>query len=210
MRGRRAARPRQDSTKDRLVQAALKTLSSEGFYGTTARAIARTGGLNQALIFYHFGSVDKLLLAALDATSQARLARYREALARVGSLTELVETMAALYEEDLRVGHVAAVQELIAGGSSVPGLRRQVVDRMDPWITFAEEVIRRLLTGTVFEPLLPIRDLAYAAVALYFGVETVTHLQGDRSRAASLFEAGRRLAPIADGLKDNLSVLREG
>jgi len=203
LRGRRAARPRQDSTKDRLVQAALKTLTTEGFYGTTARAIARTGGLNQALIFYHFGSVDQLLLAALDATSQGRLTRYREELATVTSVTELVEAMAALYEEDVRVGHVAAVQELIAGGSSVPGLRRQVVNRMEPWVAFAEEVTRRLLAGTVFEPLLPIHDLAYAAVALYFGVETVTHLQGDRSRAASLFEAGRRLAPLADAMRTN-------
>src|SRR5207245_572990 len=133
LRGRRAARPRQDSTKDRLVQAALKTLTTEGFYGTTARAIARTGGLNQALIFYHFGSVDQLLLAALDATSQGRLTRYREELATVTSVTELVEAMAALY----------------------------------------------------------------------FGVETVTHLQGDRSRAASLFEAGRRLAPLADAMRTN-------
>ena len=64
-------------------------------------------------------------------------------------------------------------------------------------------VTRRLLAGTVFEPLLPIHDLAYAAVALYFGVETVTHLQGDRSRAASLFEAGRRLAPLADAMRTN-------
>lgn len=209
LRGRTAARLRQDSTKDRLVQAALKTLTTEGFYGTTARAIARTGGLNQALIFYHFGSVDRLLLAALDATSQERLGRYREALAVVTSLTELVEAMAALYEEDVRVGHVAAVQELIAGGSSVPGLRKQVVDRMEPWVAFAEEVLRKLVAGTVFEALLPTHDLAYAAVALYFGVETVSHLQGDRSRAASLFEAGKRLAPAADAIRENLYLLGE-
>jgi len=78
---------------------------------------------------------------------------------------------------------------------------------MQPWVRFAEEVIGKLLSGTVFEPLLPIHDLAYTAVALYFGVETVTHLQGDRSRAASLFAAGKRLAPIADDLRANLSVL---
>ncbi|TMD18757.1 MAG: helix-turn-helix transcriptional regulator, partial [Chloroflexi bacterium] len=63
---RRAATARPaDGTRERLVRAALTTLTQQGFSGTTARAIARTGKLNQALIFYHFGSVDRLLLAAL-------------------------------------------------------------------------------------------------------------------------------------------------
>ena len=43
-------------------------------------------------------------------------------------------------------------------------------------------------------------DEAFAAVALYFGVETVTHLDGDRSPALSLFESGSRLAAMFDGL----------
>src|SRR5205807_4062464 len=121
--GTRAA----DSTRERLVRAALKTLTQEGFVGTTARAIARTGKLNQALIFYHFGSVDRLLLAALDATSQDRLNRYRAGLAQISRLSDLVEAMARLYKEDVLSGHITAVQEMVAGGSSVPALRSEVL-----------------------------------------------------------------------------------
>src|SRR6266481_1905830 len=54
--------PTASATRDRLVEAALATLRTHGFPGTTARAIARAGKLNQALIFYHFGSLDRLLL----------------------------------------------------------------------------------------------------------------------------------------------------
>jgi AcrR family transcriptional regulator len=187
------------------VKAALTTLRTHGFPGTTARAIARTGKLNQALIFYHFGSLDRLLLAALDLTSAQRLARYRSALLNVTSLAETVDVMSRLYAEDVEVGHVAAVQEMVAGGSSVPALRPEVVSRMEPWVEFADEVIQRLLEGSLLESVLPTKDFAYAAVALYFGIETLTHLDGDRSRAEALFDTGKQLAPIADAVLSSAS-----
>ncbi|MCP3987556.1 MAG: TetR family transcriptional regulator [Actinomycetia bacterium] len=42
-------------TRDRIIDAALDTVRVEGLVGTSVRAIARTGGFNQALVFYHFG-----------------------------------------------------------------------------------------------------------------------------------------------------------
>jgi AcrR family transcriptional regulator len=187
-------------TRERLLEATLATLRSHGFVGTTVREIARTGRVNQALIFYYFGSLDRLLLAALDLTSSRRLARYQAALAPVGSLSDLIDVMRTLYAEDVEVGHVAAVQEMIAGGSSIPGLRQEVVSRMDPWVSFAESVINRLLNNTALESLLPTREMAYAAVALYFGMETITHLDGDRTKAETLFNTGAQFAPFADAL----------
>ena len=171
-----------------------------GFPGTTARAIARAGGLNQALLFYHVGRVADLLLAALESTSQQRLRRYRSALERVSTVTELVRVMARLYQEDLDVGHVAAVQEMVAGGSSVPRLRAEVVARMEPWVEFAEQVIGRLVEPSALKSGLPVRDLAFGAVALYFGIETVTNLEGSPARAEQLFRTARRLAPILDSV----------
>lgn len=183
-----------------MIRAALRTLKTRGFTGTTARAIADTGGVNQALIFYHFGSVDRLLLASLDATSQDRLVRYREALRDVTRLSDVIEVMAGLYRDDVASGHVTAVQEMVAGGSSTPSLRKEVVARMEPWVAFAEEVLARVVGGTVVEKLLPIHDLAFAAVAFYFGIETLTNLDGNRAKADALFASGRRLAPIADAV----------
>jgi len=55
---------RSAATKRSLVAAAIETLKTEGFAGASARAIAARAGCNQALIFYHFGSVVTLLLAA--------------------------------------------------------------------------------------------------------------------------------------------------
>jgi len=196
-------------TRDRLVRAALKTLTQHGFSGATARTIAAEARVNQALIFYHFGSVDHLLLAALDATSEDRLARYRSWLADINKFSDLVVAMDRLYKEDIVSGHITAVQEMVAGASSVPALRRQVLERMTPWVAFAREVLGRMVSGTVVEKMVSIDDLAFAAVAFYFGIETLTNLAGDRAQAQALFEAGRRLAPVVDAVLQSASWVGE-
>ena len=188
------------AARARIVAAALETLERAGFAGTTARAVAATGGFNQALIYYHFESLEDLLAAALEDFSQRRLARYRAALAGVSALTPLVETMTRLYEEDARSGQLAAAQEIVAGSSSSERLGRRVVELMEPWFAFAEEVVADLLRGTPFEDAVPVRELAYAFVALYFGVETLARLDGDRGKARALFESGARLAGLIDAL----------
>ena len=83
------------ATRERIVEAALETLKTSGFAGASARAIARTGGFNQALVFYHFGSVNELLLAALEETSRRRMAAYREALRPGMGLAELMAVAAS-------------------------------------------------------------------------------------------------------------------
>ena len=79
-----------DETRARIVEAALESLHEEGILGASARAIARRGGFNQALIFYHFGSVDELLLAAVDELSARRSEKYEDRLEQVSSLAGLV------------------------------------------------------------------------------------------------------------------------
>jgi AcrR family transcriptional regulator len=188
------------ATRARIIQAALETLRNEGFAGTSARAIARTGKFNQALIYYHFGSIEGLFIAALQDFSERRLVRYREALEGINSLSGLVDAMTELYEEDARGGEVAAVQEIVAGSSSSADLGRQVVELLDPWGAFAEKVVARLLQGTPLESVLPAKEVAYALVALYFGVETLGHLDPERAKTQALFDAGSRLAPLFDML----------
>ena len=69
--------------RGRIVDAALHTLTSTGYANTSVRAIATTGGFSPALVFYHFGSVDALLLAVLDRISGERLFATRPASRRL-------------------------------------------------------------------------------------------------------------------------------
>ena len=142
------------TTKERIVAAALETLKEEGFAGTSARAIARRGNFNQALIFYHFGTLNDLLLAALDRTSAERMARYREAVRRPGTIEDRIRMATDLYREDLQTGHITIISELIAGSLARPDLGPEVVARMEPWVELVEDELSDLLAGSLLGSLL--------------------------------------------------------
>lgn len=185
-------------TKERILAAAFETLRRDGFAGATSRAIARSGGFNQALIFYHFGSVDGLLLAALDASSAARLERYRAALDEAGSTSDLLRMAGEIYREDREGGHTAVVAQLVSGSLARPDLAPAIVERMEPWISFCEDAIGRVIDGTPVAGLVPVRDLAYALMTFYLGVNLVTHLDADSSRTDALFERVAAIAPVLE------------
>lgn len=187
-------------TRDRVVQAALRTLAGDGFAATSARAIARRGGFAPGVIYYHFRDLDDLLLAALDRTSERRLARYREVLAEAEGAVDLLGRLRELYAEDLAEGHVAAVQELVAGAASSPRLGPAIVERLRPWLELTEEVARRFLAGTPLEAVVPAAEVAYAVVAMTMGLQTLTHLDRDRGRADSLLAAALPAAALFDAL----------
>ena len=157
-------------------------------------------GCNQALIFYHFGSVVALLLAALDAVSASRLARYRAAVEQVGSLGELVDVAGGIFSDDLDAGHVAVLLEMISGSASTPGLGQEVAARIAPWTDFARQSIDDVLTKSSIGSLLPAKELAHAVVALYLGLELLAQLDDDRGPGLALFDRARGLVGVLDAL----------
>ena len=193
-------------TQDQIVAAALRTLIAHGLAGATARAIARSGNFNQALIFYHFGTVRDLLLVALDHSSERRLLSYKQTLADVGSIRELVPSLRRLYDEDVRSGHVRIVQELAAGASSDPNLGDALRLRMEPWLELVGAVASRFLHETILEGVVSIPDLSFATIAAYLGVETISGMGGLPKAGSgvapvdSLFELAERLSPLIEGL----------
>jgi len=190
------ARTAGEKTRDRIVDAALETLKTEGFAGATSRAIARTGGFNQALIFYHFRSLDGLLLAALDKTSAERLDRYRAAVDRAEDAQHLAEVAATVYAEDRDRGHMTVVSQMVAGSVARPELAKEVVARMEPWIELCEDALRKALADTPAPQVVPLRDLAYAVVTFYLGLNLLTHLDEDSARTEALVARLQGLAAL--------------
>src|SRR5919199_785952 len=172
----------QADTKQRVVAAALETLREDGFTAATSRAVAARGGFNQALVFYYFGSMDALLLAALDSTNQQRLDAYRSALADARTLGDVLDIATRLYREDCDSGHVDVVSQMIAGSVARPELAPQMLERMQPWIDLSEEVLARVLADTPVADAVSVQELAYAVVTFYLGANLLTHLEPDRGR----------------------------
>lgn len=191
---------RSGDTRRRLVDAAIGTLVAEGFARTTARAVAARAGCAQALVFYHFGSMSGLLLAALDAVSDRRRDAYEAVLGRARGPVDLIEAAETVFRRDLDDGHTTVLVELLAGAASTPGLGTEVAARLAPWTEVARRALDAALGGTGIEELVPTGELAHATVALLLGLELLGHLDGDRRRAEALFARAARLAPLLGAL----------
>lgn len=179
-----------------MVRAALRTLQQEGYSGATARRIANRGEFNAPLIFYHFGSVEALLLEALAVASERRLQRYRAALADTTEVVELVEVLAKLWTEDADSAEIGAIQELVAAPEFASTRAAEISELLGPWFDYAEQIIGDLIGGSPIAAVIAPRDAAFAAVALLMGLEKLSRLDPDRSRSMALFDAARRAAPL--------------
>jgi AcrR family transcriptional regulator len=186
-------------TRSRIVEAALQTLRDQGIAGISARAIARHGDFNQALIFYHFGSVEGLLVAVARSESERRSALYAEALREVTTLAGLVEVARRLHDEEFRSGAVAALTQMLAGAVGSDELARGIRASLEPWTGLVGETIDRLLAGTPYAAVLPRDDVTAALAALFLGIELYTGLDPDAA-PATLFPTMATVAALLDGL----------
>src|SRR5574341_2489090 len=80
------------TTKEELLQAALKVVSEKGYLGATTREIAREAGVTELTLFRHFGSKKKLFEGLLE--KHTFLPRLKELLPGLETLS---------YEEALRL-----------------------------------------------------------------------------------------------------------
>lgn len=187
------------TTKQRIMEAALETLRTNGIAGTSARAIAAIGGFNQALIFYHFGSVNRLLIEAAAWSSAQQVARYREAAAKSSSLTDLVEIARRLHADDQRSGSVTIVTQMMAASVSDPEMGRAVLAGFRGWIDLVEEALEKGLEGSPLQTLLPRHEAAYAIAAVFLGIELMERLDPAQSEAGPVFDAMASLAGLFEG-----------
>jgi AcrR family transcriptional regulator len=194
-------------TRAVLVAAAIDTLRENGFAAASARRIAQRAGCNQALIFYHFGSVPDLLVAALEDISARRMAAYRELLGHTATLAELAVCARAVFEQDLDAGHVTVLVEMISAAQSVPGLGDRIAACLAPWREFAEAAVRDVLASTPLASVLPAGEVAHAVVAGILGLEMLATLDGDRAPALALFDRARTLGDLLDRLRPLATLL---
>ena len=169
--------------------------------GASARAIARRGDFNQALIFYHFGSLNELFLAALDQLSSERTDRYGDRLEGVTSLADIVEIAGQLHLEDLEDGHITILAQLLASVATEPDLRIPLRERFEPWGATVEHALQQALGSSPYVSLVPTADLAYLIVSVFIGLELMLSLEDDAAaRDQQLFNTLTALARILEAM----------
>ncbi|MFD0330708.1 TetR/AcrR family transcriptional regulator [Streptacidiphilus monticola] len=191
-----------EETRRALIGGAIAALREVGHAKASAREIAGRAGCNQALVFYHFGSVNGLLIAALDHVAEQRRVRYQSLVDEAKGLGGLAQAARQVFEEDLTAGHTAVLLELLAAAQTDAELRPQVAERLRPWREFASDAVR----GTLLGRLLPADELAHAVVAMYLGLELLAAVDGDPAPHVRCSTDSTRRGPRG-GVRDAQTVL---
>lgn len=188
-------------TKERLIDGAVKVLASEGLAGASARAIAAAAGVNQALVFYHFGTVDQLLSVACRQATESRVALYRERFAAVQSLGELLDVGRQLQQTERAEGNVAVLAQLLAGAQTDARLAPAVSAGLDLWITEIESVLGRLTATSPVADLVDVPGLARIVASTFIGLELYGGVDaGGAAAAVTALERLAVLVEVVDGL----------
>jgi AcrR family transcriptional regulator len=159
------------TTRDKLLDSAGALLATEGLAGVSARAIAARAEVNQALVFYHFGTVSELLEAAVRRSVDLAVATYRDRLVDVSSVAELLSLGRELHRTERERGNVAQMAQVMAGAQRDEALARAGKYAMQQWSREVEAVLRRLLPGSPLDGLLDPRGLARAVTSGFIGLE---------------------------------------
>jgi AcrR family transcriptional regulator len=179
-----------DMTRRRLLDAAVATLDRDGYAGATARAVAAGAGCNQASIYYHFGGMPELLVAALVDSNERRFAAYREALAPLDDPADIIAVWRDLHDEDVRSGHIGAMTELVGATGAEPRLREGVTQAMGAWRDLIAATIRRAVAGGPLAAVVPVDEATDLILAAFLGAAPVSE-RSERTMSTARYSARR-------------------
>ena len=187
-------------TRDRLLQGTIEALRVQGIAGVSARTIAAAAGVNQALVFYHFGSVDELLAAAAMWSTEQQVAEYRERFERVRSLRELQKVGRDLHAWESAAGNVTVLGQMLAGAQTNPAIAAATKDALALWTVEIERVLARVLADSPLGEVADVPGLARAVAASFIGMELLAAVDpaGDKAAFRALDQLGALLEYLDD------------
>jgi AcrR family transcriptional regulator len=172
------------TTRDKLLRATQETLVEDGIVHLSARTVATRAAVNQALVFYHFGSVSELVEAAARALSDESVGYYRERFAHVDSLSGLLALGQEIHERERTTGNVTVMAQLMAGAQRDEVLARAARYALDLWCAEVEAVVRRVLEPSPLADVVEPVGLARAISAAFVGLELYEGVDPDGAGSA--------------------------
>ncbi|WP_151083117.1 TetR family transcriptional regulator [Nocardioides cynanchi] len=189
-----------NDTRARLLAAAATAVREDGAAAASARSIAARAGVNQALVFYHFGTVSELVEAACGLAVDEAAGSYRRELDEVTSLTGLLDVGRALDRRERASGNVAMMAQLMSGAAHDPVLARAARYAMDVWAATLEPVLERLLADSPLAEIVDGPGLTRALSAAFIGLQLYEDV--DPASTARALESLERLAVVVDVVND--------
>lgn len=132
-------------TRDRVVEAAIKTILEMGFYRASSNAIAERAGLSWGVIQYYFGSREALMLAVLEEGTH-RLARVlREGEIGAGTLQGRIEEYFEILASYYAAPDYLVFTQVLINLSHDPGTSEQTRQTMADMEKIATPQLHRLI-----------------------------------------------------------------
>jgi AcrR family transcriptional regulator len=182
-------------TAERIVDATIELLRDEGASALSTRNIASRANVNQALVHYHFGSMELLMAAVLRRQAEASGKRIQDHYNTPGSLVEKYHVdMEDVLKDNPRDGWGKVWFEATAMLVSNPELgKRHALDRRMPVRRIVElEILNALPDGAEMDE--DVRAIATLIHAVRTGL-IVDRLSGsDRGHRRAVELLGEFLA----------------
>ncbi len=128
-----------DLTRRRLLAAAASLIVERGWGAVTTRAVAERAGVNQALVHYHFGSIDNLrresVMARLGPAVDGLVAELLDDRPLPGSIHRV---MRLIDEFDLRTEIGVLMAEALLQASRDPAMGEAMGKIMGSWSEMLE------------------------------------------------------------------------
>jgi AcrR family transcriptional regulator len=116
-----------------FLDAAERLLIEAGHAGITTRRLASEAGLNQGLVHYYFGSLDEVLIQALERFTARLIERQRALYGADLPFSEKWRQAMEYLEQDLAAGYPKIWLELQALGWNRPEIRERVARVNREW-----------------------------------------------------------------------------
>lgn len=192
--------PRSRQTQLRLLAAAREVACAEGVAGASARKISGAAGVNQALVFYHFETVNELIAASSNFYVDEALDQYREALRQARTLTDLLEIADGVRSQEGQKGNAAFMAQILAAAdqdSAIGGAARYA---LDSWTAQIADALERITAPTPVSGLVDARGLAPLLTAAFVGLELYdgANPRGGQAAKATLESLTKMLDSLLD------------
>ncbi|MFQ5473137.1 MAG: TetR/AcrR family transcriptional regulator [Dehalococcoidia bacterium] len=177
-----------DRTRRRILSEALKLFSKNGFHGASVRDIARSVGLTEAALYYHFPSKQAIVKALYEERGfMAALDELEHLPGQLPLGAQLVANALAsarLWHENADLLRVV-ITEVLRGDRAARGAHRELMDR---WHRGIVDLLGRYQASGEIRDRIDVTDAATSWVNLMFGtfMDRLLDLGGSTRRSGFL------------------------
>ncbi|MDB5870372.1 MAG: hypothetical protein JWP96_2704 [Polaromonas sp.] len=195
-------REQSEASIERILEAALTLMVTNGFNATKVEDIARGAGLTKGAVYFHFDSKIAILMAILDVIEKLIIGGLTERVLGAGptsqsKLVAAIHGQGALAESKTKYLLLFTLILIEFSGTDTP-IEARVRSIYDAFVASLERIVRAGKASGEFNVDVDARELAAVIMALQHGTLMEWYLRSDKLSGPGLVRAARMV--LLDGV----------